>query len=359
MKLSRYFWIVPILLIVGIGTVACSKNDPNILYYTCPMHPQIQKQEPGRCPICGMTLVPVKKGEAPPASSTPGAGHEGHEGHEGHGGQDAHPNQQSAVDAAHPGVYIPPDRVALAGVKTATVVKKDVTIDLRTTGQVANNPDLAIAQKEYLIARKLGGERDLQSSVLSKLHLLGMSDAWVSDVVRRGTPDKELYQPVDGSRVFIEASVYENDLSSVIVGQKAIVTFTHQGNAEYAGTIVGLNPSLSPATRAATAFIEIPQKIQPLRAGMVVSVRFESNLGPQLVVPESAVMDTGKRQMAVVVQDNYYDPREVQVGAHADGMVVVKSGLQEGETVVSAANFLVDSEAQLKERLSTVTGHPH
>lgn len=340
MKLLRIFWIVPILLIVGAGMVACNKKDPNVLYYTCPMHPQIQKQEMGRCPICGMSLVPVKKGEAP-------AGHEGHEGQ----------SSQKEVDAAHPGVYIPPDRVALAGVKTATVTKKDVTVEFRTTGQVANNPDLAIAQKEYLIARRLGGERGLQESVRSKLHLLGMSDSWIKDLAKRGTPDKELYQPTDASRVFIEASVYENDLSSVIVGQKATVVFTHQDKAEYSGTIVGLNPTLSPATRAATAFIEIPQKIKPLRAGMVVSVRFESHLGERLVVPESAVMDTGKRSIAVVVADNYYDPREVEVGVHADGMVVVKSGLQEGETVVSAANFLVDSEAQLKARLSTITDH--
>ncbi len=295
-----------------------------------------------------MTLVPVKKGEAPPAESSPGAGHEGHEDHEG---------QQGAADAAHPGVYIPPDRAALAGVKTTVVIKKDVTVDILTTGQVANNPDLVIAQKAHLIARQLGGERGLQESTLSKLHLLGMSDAWIADIIKRGKPDTELYQPTDASRVFIEAAVYENDLASVIVGQKATATFTHQGNADYTGTIIGLNPTLSPTTRAATAFIEIPQKISPLRAGMVVSVRFETHLGERLVIPDSAVIDTGKRRVAMVVKDNYYDPREVEVGEHANGMVVVKSGVMEGETVVVGANFLLDSEAQLKERLSTMGGH--
>lgn len=350
MKLLRLFWIFPVLLLVAVGTVSCSKKDPNVLYYTCPMHPQIQKQEMGRCPICGMSLVPVKKGEAPPTESSGAPGHEGH---------DAHPNQQSAVDAAHPGVYIPPDRVTLAGVKTAVVTTQDVTVEIRTTGQVANNPDLAIAQKEHLIARSLGGDRSLHDSTSSKLHLLGMSDAWIKDLETRGKPDKELYQPTDASRVFIEAAIYENDLSSVIVGQKAAVVFTHQDNAEYVGTIVGLNPTLSPATRAATAFIEIPQKIQPLRAGMVVNVHLESHLGERLVMPDSAVIDTGKRRVAVVVQDNYYDPREVEVGEHAGGMVVVKSGVQKGETVVVAANFLLDSEAQLKARLSTLTDHSH
>lgn len=346
MKVLRLFWIFPVLLLIAVGTVSCSKKDPNVLYYTCPMHPQIQKAEPDRCPICGMTLVPVKKGEAPPAESAPGTEHEGH-------------TSQNEVDAAHPGVYIPPDRAALAGVKTVTVAKKNVTVEVRTTGQVANNTDLVIAQKEYLVARQLGGERSLQESTLSKLHLLGMSDAWIKDVVKRGKPDKELYQPTDASRVFIEASVYENDLASAIVGQQATVTFTHQGNAEYTGTIVGLNPTLSATTRAATAFIEIPQKIQPLRAGMVVSVRFAVPLGERLVIPDSAVIDTGKRHMAVVVKDNYYDPREVEVGEHAGGMVVVKSGVQDGETVVVAANFLLDSEAQLKARLSTMSGHQH
>lgn len=342
MKVLRLFWIFPVLLLVAVGTVSCSKKDPNVLYYTCPMHPQIQKQEPGRCPICGMTLVPVKKGEAPPAQSGGEAGHEGHD-------------MQSAADAAHPGVYIPPDRAALAGVKTATVIRAAVAVRIRTTGQVANNPDLVIAQKEYLVARSLGGERSLQESALSKLHLLGMSDAWIKDVVKRGKPDKELYQPTGADRVLVEASVYEKDLPSVVVGQKAIVTFTHQGNAEYAGTIIGLNPTLSSATRAATAFVEIPQKIQPLRAGMVVSVQLERDLGGQLVIPDSAVIDTGTRRVAVVVRDNYYDPREVEIGEHADGMVVVKSGVLEGETIVVAANFLLDSEAQLKARLSTMT----
>lgn len=346
MKLLRLFWIFPVLLLVAVGTVSCSKKDPNVLYYTCPMHPQIQKQEPGRCPICGMTLVPVKKGEVAPAQSGGGAGHEGHD-------------TQGAADAAHPGVYIPPDRAALAGVKTTPVIQKDVAVEIRTTGQVANNPDLVIAQKAYLVTRQLGGDRALQDSTLSKLHLLGMSDAWIADVVKRGKPDKELYQPTDANRVFIEAAVYENDLSTVVVGQKATVTFTHQNNAEYTGTIVGLNPTLSSTTRAATAFIEIPQKIQPLRAGMVVSVRFENHLGERLVVPDSAVIDTGKRHVAVVVKDDYYDPREVEVGPHADGVVVVKSGLQEGDVVVVAANFLLDSEAQLKMRLSTMSGHQH
>lgn len=338
MKCLRLFWIFPVLLLVVVGTVSCSKKDPNILYYTCPMHPQIQKQEMGRCPICGMTLVPVKKGEAPPAQSSSEAGHEGHD-------------MQGVTDAAHPGVYIPPDRAALAGVKTTPVVKKEVAIQIRTTGQVANNPDLVIAQKAYLVARQLSGDRTLQDSTRSKLHLLGMSDGWIKDLVKRGKPDKELYQPTDAARVFIEASVYENDLSGVVVGQTATVTFTHQNNAEYTGTIVGLNPTLSSTTRAATAFIEIPQKIQPLRAGMVVSVRLETQLGAQLVVPDSAVIDTGRRHVAVVVKDNYYDPREVEVGPNTDGGVVVKSGLQEGDVVVVAANFLLDSEAQLKMRL--------
>lgn len=349
MKVLRLFWIFPVLLLVAVGTVSCSKKDPNVLYYTCPMHPQIQKQEPGRCPICGMTLVPVKKGEAPPAQSGGEAGHEGHEGHD----------MQGATDTAHPGVYIPPDRAALAGVKTTQAIKKEVTVEIRTTGQVANNPDLVIAQKEYLVARQMGGEKSLQESALSKLHLLGMSDVWIKDVVRRGQPDKELYQPTDVSRVFIEAAVYENDLSTVSVGQKATVRFTHQGGTEYIGTVVGLNPTLSSTTRAATAFIEIPQKIKPLRAGMVVSVRFEIHLGERLVIPDSAVIDTGKRRVAVVVQDNYYDPRDVEIAEHANGMVVVKSGLQEGETVVVAANFLLDSETQLKARLNTMSGHQH
>ena len=82
---------------------------------------------------------------------------------------------------------------------------------------------------------------------------------------------------------------------------------------------------------------------------MYTDVEVKINLGNKLVIPDDAVLDSGKRQVVYVDKgEGNFEPREVSIGMRADGMVEITSGLKAGERVASAANFLIDSEAKLK-----------
>jgi Cu(I)/Ag(I) efflux system membrane fusion protein len=108
-------------------------------------------------------------------------------------------------------------------------------------------------------------------------------------------------------------------------------------------------PSLAGDTRTAKARFTIPNPDGVLKPQMFTNVEIRISLGKKLVVPESAVIDTGVEQVVYVDRGNgVYEPRVVQVGLRADGAVEILRGLKGGEKVVSSANFLIDSEAQLK-----------
>jgi len=98
--------------------------------------------------------------------------------------------------------------------------------------------------------------------------------------------------------------------------------------------------------------LEFPNPEGALKPGMYATVLISADLGEQLVVGDTAVLDTGVRQLAFVdLGDGRFEPRELTVGQRADGMVVILKGLAEGEKVVTSANFLIDSESQLKAAL--------
>ncbi len=337
--------VVGVLLVsIGIGGIACHRDTathdgqsgpdgatPEISHYTCSMHPQIHEDKPGQCPICHMDLVPVYK-EAPGAPL---------------------PNGKQGGESSF---RISPERQQLIGVTTAVVEQRAVTKSIRTVGQVAYDPELAIAQREFLtIVRNAPA---LKSAAVSRLRLLGMSEEEIDALAHRQKTSSNLYLPASGETVWVYATLYQHELGLIRRGMTAAITLPSGSAQRFTGTVRTVDPVIDPATRSARARIEVPTAGGVLRPGTYVDVALQVELGEAMTIPQSSVIDTGARQIAFVVHEHeHFETRAIELGPEVDERVVVLSGLQAGEHVVASATFLVDSESQLKAAMST--GHQH
>ena len=162
-------------------------------------------------------------------------------------------------------------------------------------------------------------------------------------------PGEKLFDVADLSHVWIVADIYEYELSAVRVGQPVKITLSYFPGREWASKIDYIYPTLSAETRTAKIRLTLPNPRGELKPQMFTNVEIRINLGKKLTIPDSAVIDTGKGQVVYVDRGNgFFEPREIQTGLRADGAVEVLRGLKTGEKVASSANFLIDSEAQLK-----------
>lgn len=162
-------------------------------------------------------------------------------------------------------------------------------------------------------------------------------------------PGEKLFDIADLSTLWIVADIYEYELPFVRVGQQARITLSYFPGRQMASRIDYIYPTISADTRTAKVRLTLQNPKGDFKPQMFTNVEIRINLGKKLVVPESAVIDTGVEQVVYVDRGNgAYEPRVVQVGLRADGAVEILRGLKGGEKVVSSANFLIDSEAQLK-----------
>jgi membrane fusion protein, copper/silver efflux system len=162
-------------------------------------------------------------------------------------------------------------------------------------------------------------------------------------------PGEKLFDIADLSTLWIIADIYEYELSFVRVGQPARITLSYFPGRELSSQIDYIYPTISADTRTTKVRLTLPNPGGRLKPQMFTNVEIRINLGKRLVVPESAVIDTGTGQVVYVDRGNgAFEPREVRLGLRADGAAEVLRGLKTGEKVVSSANFLIDSEAQLK-----------
>ncbi|HEY1308745.1 MAG TPA: efflux RND transporter periplasmic adaptor subunit [Vicinamibacterales bacterium] len=161
-----------------------------------------------------------------------------------------------------------------------------------------------------------------------------------------------LYRLADMSFVWIDANVNPADLLHVRAGQKAAVTIAIQPEERISGRVLHVFPAVSESSKSARLRIEVPNKSGQLRPGMFASVDIEVDPEQGLVVPEDAVIDSGRRHTVFVATGNgRFEPRDVDVGLHADNRYLVRSGLTEGEEVVTRSTFMLDSESQLSAAL--------
>jgi Cu(I)/Ag(I) efflux system membrane fusion protein len=162
-------------------------------------------------------------------------------------------------------------------------------------------------------------------------------------------PGEKLFDVADLSTLWMIADIYEYELSLIRVGQPARITLAYFPGKTFASQIDYIYPTISPDTRTARVRLALPNPDGNLKPQMFTNVEIRISLGRRLTIPESAVIDTGKEQVVYVDRGGgAFEPREVQLGLRADGDAEVLRGLKAGETVASSANFLIDSEAQLK-----------
>ncbi len=162
-------------------------------------------------------------------------------------------------------------------------------------------------------------------------------------------PGEKLFDIADLSILWIIADVYEYELPFVRMGQQARITLAYFPGKEMSAKIDYIYPTISADTRTAKVRLTMPNPGGQLKPQMYTNVEIRVNLGKRLVIPESAVIDTGKEQVVYVDRgEGKFEPREVRLGLRTDDTVEVLQGLKAGEKVASSANFLIDSEAQLK-----------
>jgi len=169
----------------------------------------------------------------------------------------------------------------------------------------------------------------------------------------RIVPGQAVYRIADLSRVWIEAEVYEKDLSQVGLGQRAEVTFEAYPGRHYDAVVTYVHPTVSMQSRTARVRLEVPNPREALKPGMYAQLSFRALPAPStLVVPRSAVVTTGQRTLVFVSEGRAMLPREVVPGRSVGQLVEILQGVEEGERVVSSAAFLIDAESNL----GTMTG---
>jgi len=255
------------------------------------------------------------------------------------------------------------------------------------------SPELFSAENEYLIAwralrqLKAGASEDqrgsaasLLASVRRRLELWEIGDDEIKALEERDAATDELlfrspiaghvvtklamegkafmageslYEVADLSHLWLDAWVFESDLPLMQVGLQATITFPYLANKTVSAPVTFLYPHIDPQTRRGRVRLELDNPGHLLRPDMWAGVAMQIPLGEKLVIPASAVIDTGLRFVAFVDGgDGRLAPRELKVGLQTDDYYEVLGGVKEGEKVVMRALFLVDSESQLKAAIS-------
>jgi membrane fusion protein, copper/silver efflux system len=403
------------MTVIALLLAACSKSGSAATQYHCPMHPTYVSDKPGDCPICGMRLVPIEPGKAKPefkgAPAAPlGAGVAGMapidvraEGLRLAGVRTA-VAENGRIDRTirAVGVVRPEEtRIRHVHTKTSGYIEK-LFIDF--TGQPVQkgrpilsmySPELLASQQEYTRAREAAANlekvndptaRQAADQMLSgarrRLELFDVPASSIAELDRSGSarrtvtllapvsgivtskgvfegmqvePGTELFTVSDLSSVWIEADVYENEASVVKVGQEARLTLAYQPGTEMKGKVKYIYPYLNPATRTLKVRFDFPNPDLALKLDMYVTVELPVQSEEGVIVPDSAIMDTGVRQIAFVnPTEGRFEPRLVKVGIRADGRAQILTGVAAGERVAIKANFLLDSESRLRAAISGV-----
>jgi Cu(I)/Ag(I) efflux system membrane fusion protein/cobalt-zinc-cadmium efflux system membrane fusion protein len=172
-------------------------------------------------------------------------------------------------------------------------------------------------------------------------------------------PDTKLYTIADLSTVWVYANVFQNDVGRLKPGDAAQVTVDAYPGRNFNGRIDQILPQVDPTTRTVRVRLVFRNPGVVLKPGMYVNVAISVPLGQQLVIPASAVLQAGSRAIAFINHGNgLLEPRTIQTGLQLDDSVIVLSGLKAGDKVVSSANFLVDSEAQLQAAMGSFAPLP-
>ncbi len=379
----------------GNRPVEAAVSDAETVLYTCGMHPEVISKEPGSCPICGMTLTLKKTGA----------------GSSGMISIDPTTRQNMGL-VTTPVAYGALSKKVRAFGNVTIADPSHFDVNLKVGGWIEKlyvnetgekvfkgqplleiySPELVSAQREYLTALagsettdnlkrllELSESRlrnwDITNDQLSDLResrevkrtmlIRAPSDGFViTKNVNEGTevaPGTVLFEIADLSTVWVRAYVYEQDLPYVSLNQKAQVTTPGLPGRTFDSRVVYVSPTLNPKGQVEIR-LEMTNSDFSLKPQMYAEVELQHrSLHAALLVPRSAVINSGTRQIVYVASnDDTFEPRTVTTGA-VDGndMIEILSGIGDGERVVTSGQFLLDSESRLSEAIGPMGGHQH
>ncbi len=170
----------------------------------------------------------------------------------------------------------------------------------------------------------------------------------------RAPAGETLFRLADLSVVWVLADLPERELGNVAPGQVAEVRPRGLPGRAFTGRVELIYPQLNMETRTARVRIELPNPDGALLPGMYAEVEIaaKGGGGPMVAVPDSAVIDSGTRQVVILDRgEGRFEPKDVKLGRRGGGFVEVREGVAEGDRVVVAANFLIDAESNLRAAL--------
>ncbi|MFO7862466.1 MAG: efflux RND transporter periplasmic adaptor subunit [Salinivirgaceae bacterium] len=365
--------------------------------WTCSMHPQVRKSEPGDCPICGMDLIPLEEdeqnGELDPDAVS----------------MSATAMQLASVSTAIVEETNPVKHVRLNGkvqpderlvyTQSTHIPGRVEQLSVNFTGEYIKNgqtiahiysPELVTAQEELFEAHKISEtEPQLLNAAKEKLKNWKLTDKQIDQLldageikekfpvqadvsgyvtrkivnqgnyVRTGEP---LFEIADLSNVWVLFDLYETDMPWVEKGDNVTFTLTSFPGAEFEGVISFIDPVIDPATRVAKARVEYGNATGKLKPEMFASGVVQAELTGQsnsVVVPKSAVMWTGKRSVVYIKTESEqrvsFMMREVTLGPTLGDSYIIESGIEPGEEIAVSGTFSVDAAAQLAGKPSMMS----
>ncbi len=386
------------------------RSDKNATIWTCSMHPQIRMDHPGKCPICGMDLIPLQENTG--------------------NGQDISPDeirmtedaiqlaniQTMIVRKAYPDkeVYllgkVKPDERNIAEL-TARYGGRIEKLFVNFTGQHVNkgeklatiySPAMITAQKELIEAEDYRESNpDFYTAARNKLKLWDLTDEQIDDIEQNGEArsyfdilspisgtvtmrnvslgdyvkeGNALFQVINLKKVWVMFEAYESDLPWLRPGDKVNFTIQSLPGKNFIGRISFIDPLIDPKTRIAQVRVEVENPGLILKPEMFANGLVTSTIAgntKDILIPRTAVLWTGKRAVVYVKVPDREQPtftyREIVLGPVAGDFYVVAQGLYEGEEIAVNGVFKIDAAAQLAGKPSmmnpqggkTSTGHNH
>lgn len=357
--------------------------------WTCSMHPQIKTHHPGKCPICGMDLIPLHTG-----------------------------GNTAAPDVLH----LSPDALQLAGVETSVVSRQSTRKTLHLYGKIQTDerllsnqvaqingridklginftgeavhkgqllaviysPELIAAQQELLEAAALKTTQpDIYRAAREKLRGWMLTDAQIDRIVNSGKTKTsvEVYANTSGvvisrrvstgdyvqqgyvlfeiaslSSVWVEFDAYESDLPFLRKGDPVQFSTRSLPGKQFSARIRFIDPVMDAVNRVSKVRVEVPNANGALKPGMFVNGTVEGQTekaGNKIVIPRSAILWTGKRSVVwIKVDEGAFRLREITTGPSLGSSYVVLNGLEEGDEIVTEGAFQVDAAAQLEGKKS-------
>ncbi|MBS74168.1 MULTISPECIES: efflux RND transporter periplasmic adaptor subunit [Variovorax] len=358
-------------------------NGKKILYYHDPMVPGNRFDKPAKSPFMDMMMSPVYAGgEGDQNSVTVSARVQ-----QNLGVRTALVSEGSVspqVSTVGSIAFNERDQVIVQARATGYVERLNVraTLDQVKKGQALAElyvPDWIAAQEEFLSVQRMRGT-DLASLVdgaRQRMRQVGMNDGQIELVARSGRtqPRITLAAPIGGvvtelaaregmtvsagttlfringlATVWANAEVPESQAALVRLGARVQARTPAAPGETFDGKVQAILPDVNPATRTLKARMELTNPTGRLVPGMFVSMQFtDARADKALLIPTEAVIQTGKRSVVMLAEDNgRFRPVDVEIGLESGGQTEIKRGLQAGQRVVVSSQFLIDSEASLK-----------